>query len=112
MGFVPDPTLCRCIFPTRTLLMPGVVAKSGKKTPHVQLPVQLELGAGKPDREVSFSRPFLKWAGGKTQLLPQLVRFYPPKGSIKRYLEPFLGSGAVVFHFSAMVEPRNAVLWD
>ncbi len=38
-------------------------------------------------------RPILKWAGGKRQLLPELRRFYPRRFS--RYLEPFLGSGAV-----------------
>jgi DNA adenine methylase len=78
----------------------------------ITAPIQLEFPSGKQDGEVSFSRPFLKWAGGKTQLLPQLARFYPPKGTIKRYLEPFLGSGAVFFHFKALVEPRSAVLWD
>jgi DNA adenine methylase len=62
--------------------------------------------------EVSFPRPFLKWAGGKTQLLPQLARLYPPKGSVKRYIEPFLGSGAVFFHFKAAVGARQAILWD
>jgi DNA adenine methylase len=63
------------------------------------------------DRAV-FSKPFVKWAGGKTQLLAQLAGFYPPKGSVDRYLEPFLGSGAVYFHVKAMVAPRRAVLWD
>lgn len=62
--------------------------------------------------EVGYVRPFVKWAGGKTQLLPQLARFYPPKGSIDRYVEPFLGGGAVFFHFKAMVQPRHALLWD
>ncbi len=41
------------------------------------------------------TRPFLKWAGGKRQLLPQLGRFYPE--TFGRYFEPFLGSGAVFF---------------
>lgn len=44
-------------------------------------------------------RPFLKWAGGKRQLLPHLRRFYPV--SFRRYFEPFLGSGAVFFDLAA-----------
>jgi DNA adenine methylase len=41
------------------------------------------------------ARPFLKWAGGKRQLLPELRQFYPEK--FATYHEPFLGSGAVFF---------------
>ena len=40
-------------------------------------------------------RPFLKWAGGKRQLLPRLREFYPER--FGAYHEPFLGSGAVFF---------------
>jgi DNA adenine methylase len=40
-------------------------------------------------------RPFLKWVGGKRQLLPVLRRFYP--AGFGRYWEPFVGSGAVFF---------------
>jgi DNA adenine methylase len=40
-------------------------------------------------------RPFLKWAGGKRQLLRELRRFIPPQ--FGAYYEPFLGSGAVFF---------------
>ena len=40
-------------------------------------------------------RPFLKWAGGKRQLLPVLRRYYPDR--FRGYHEPFLGSGAVFF---------------
>lgn len=40
-------------------------------------------------------RPFLKWAGGKRQLLPRFRAFYPER--FGRYFEPFVGSGAVFF---------------
>ncbi|MCH2402696.1 MAG: DNA adenine methylase [Candidatus Nitrosopelagicus sp.] len=41
-------------------------------------------------------KPFVKWAGGKRQLLPELVRNYPEK--FDTYFEPFLGGGAVMFN--------------
>jgi DNA adenine methylase len=41
------------------------------------------------------TRPLLKWAGGKRQLLPALREHYPT--TFDRYVEPFLGSGAVFF---------------
>ncbi|MDD3731524.1 MAG: DNA adenine methylase [candidate division Zixibacteria bacterium] len=48
----------------------------------------------------NLAKPFLKWAGGKTQLLEQFENFYPHElknGKIKNYFEPFVGSGAVFF---------------
>jgi DNA adenine methylase len=41
------------------------------------------------------SRPFLKWAGGKQQLLPALRAAAP--AHLERYIEPFLGGGALFF---------------
>lgn len=41
------------------------------------------------------ARPFLKWAGGKRQLLPALRRFVPEE--FEGYYEPFIGSGALFF---------------
>ena len=59
--------------------------------------------------------PFLKWAGGKTQLLGQLDRFFP--GQFKTYYEPFVGSAAAFFHlrrtrtwFPAWLADSNAEL--
>ena len=47
------------------------------------------------------AEPFLKWAGGKRQLLDQLSTHFPPgleSGQITRYAEPFVGGGALLFH--------------
>ncbi len=57
-------------------------------------------------------RPLLKWAGGKRQLLPALRRFYPP--AFERYIEPFVGSGAVFFDLlsSGRLRDRDAILID
>lgn len=44
-------------------------------------------------------RPFVKWAGGKGSLISQLNNFYPfelENGTIKKYVEPFVGGGAVL----------------
>jgi DNA adenine methylase len=45
------------------------------------------------------SRPLLKWAGGKRQLIPAIGHHYPDR--FDRYIEPFLGSGAVFFDLLA-----------
>lgn len=42
------------------------------------------------------AKPFLKWVGGKRQLLPQITRHAPR--SFRSYHEPFVGGGAVFFH--------------
>ena len=51
-------------------------------------------------------RPFLKWAGGKGQLLGQLGKRVP--ASYNRYIEPFLGGGALYFS----LQPKTAYLSD
>ena len=43
-----------------------------------------------------FPKPFLKWAGGKGQLLDIIDDFKPVQ--YERYFEPFIGGGAVFFH--------------
>lgn len=44
------------------------------------------------------AKPFLKWAGGKGQLLNAIAPYYPfAQNNIKKYAEPFVGGGAVLF---------------
>ena len=58
------------------------------------------------------ARPFLKWAGGKRQLLPHLRQFVPP--AFGRYIEPFLGSAALFLdlHARIVIGSRRVVLGD
>lgn len=51
-------------------------------------------------------KPFLKWAGGKTQLLGEITRRLPHE--VGRYFEPFAGSAALYFYLT----PRTAFLND
>lgn len=57
------------------------------------------------------ARPFVKWAGGKGQLLPELLRRLPVR--FGRYHEPFVGGGALFFHlYSGGRLEAGAVLSD
>lgn len=61
------------------------------------------------------ARPFLKWAGGKTQLLHEIAPRLPQglaDGTITRYVEPFVGSGAVFFHLSQRFPLKEWYLYD
>jgi DNA adenine methylase len=53
-------------------------------------------------------RPFLKWAGGKRQLLPEIVKYVPKMTSKHTYYEPFIGGGALLFE----LQPPKAVIND
>lgn len=53
----------------------------------------------------NFVQPFVKWAGGKRQLLPELLKRIP---QYTTYYEPFLGGGALLFS----LQPRKAVVND
>ena len=50
--------------------------------------------------------PFLKWVGGKRQLMPTITELMPK--NFTDYYEPFVGGGAVLFH----TQPKNAVIND
>lgn len=52
--------------------------------------------------------PFLKWVGGKRQIMPSIVNLLPKNIKELNYIEPFIGGGAVLFH----LQPKNAIIND
>lgn len=61
------------------------------------------------------AKPFLKWVGGKRQLLNKFQELYPielKNKKIKNYFEPFVGGGAVFFDIAQNFEIENAYLYD
>lgn len=70
---------------------------------------------GKPElalvqSDLDDGAPFLKWAGGKTQLLPQLIRLLPE--TFGRYAEPFVGSAALFFQLRRSRGKFPSILMD
>ncbi len=57
-------------------------------------------------KKSSVAKPILKWAGGKTQMLNELLSRVPP--NYGRYIEPFFGGGALFFS----LKPENAIISD
>lgn len=60
-------------------------------------------------------KPFVKWAGGKGSLISQLTNFYPfelENGTIKKYVEPFVGGGAVLIDILQKYDVEEAYAFD
>lgn len=55
---------------------------------------------GEQRMEYKMVKPFIKWAGGKSQLLDEIRKKYLPK--IERYCEPFVGDGAVMLELPSV----------
>jgi len=63
----------------------------------------------------SRAKPFLKWAGGKTQLLGEFSERTPKElkeGKISTFIEPFVGGGAVFFHFNSIFNFEKCHIFD
>lgn len=56
------------------------------------------------------AKPFIKWVGGKTQLLDEIRKYYPSQ--MDKYCEPFVGGGAVLFDVLAQCHPRDILIND
>lgn len=52
--------------------------------------------------------PFLKWVGGKRQLIPEIKEILPKGIMSRRYYEPFIGGGALFFD----LQPKQALIND
>ncbi len=61
------------------------------------------------------AQPFLKWAGGKRQLLPIINKNLPKElknNKINRYIEPFVGGGAVLFDLISKYDFNEIIIND
>lgn len=61
------------------------------------------------------ARPFLKWVGGKSQLIKELDTHLPERlkeGKHKTYIEPFIGGGALFFHVARNYQIERFILAD
>jgi DNA adenine methylase len=59
-----------------------------------------------PRKKSPLAKPFLKWAGGKRQLVKELIKYIPEKYTT--YYEPFIGGGALLFE----LQPDKAIIND
>lgn len=69
----------------------------------------------KTTKNEKWAKPFLKWAGGKTQLLSQFECYYPKElkeCNIQKYIEPFFGGGALFFELAQKYNIKIAYLYD
>lgn len=67
---------------------------------------QSKLNRKKQYKPNALAQPFLKWAGGKRQLLPTIKEFIP--ANYDQYYEPFIGAGAVLFS----LQPKRSTIND
>ena len=59
---------------------------------------------------MTLAKPFVKWVGGKSQLLEEIREKYPQK--IEKYCEPFVGGGAVLFDILSTKKPDTVLIND
>ena len=61
------------------------------------------------------AKPFVKWAGGKSSLIPQITKYFPlelKNNQIEKYVEPFVGGGAVLIDILQKYDIKQAYAFD
>ena len=106
--FPDPPELERGIHPASPSKAARVPKRTKVRAPAALHDEQLAMPFVVPTR--TEAQPFLKWAGGKTSLLATLDEFLPAE--VERYIEPFLGGGAVFFHLKRCFPHMRAFLRD
>lgn len=53
-------------------------------------------------------KPILRWAGGKTRIIPEIVKLLPNDLDRRTYVEPFIGGAALLLH----LQPKHAIIND
>lgn len=64
---------------------------------------------------MEIAKPFVKWAGGKSSLIPQITTYFPfelKNGQIEKYVEPFVGGGAVLIDILQKYDVKQAYAFD
>lgn len=78
--------------------------------------MQIDLNGKEVNETNKNSKPFLKWAGGKSQLLGEIEKRLPEeivkKKKIEKYIEPFIGGGAVFFHIINNYKVKKSYIND
>ena len=72
-------------------------------------------GRARSSEAFMLAKPFIKWAGGKGQLLKTIANHLPQdlkRGRIDTYIEPFIGGGAVFFHIAQNYNIERFYLFD
>ena len=68
--------------------------------------MDIQIGALINFQDETSMKPFLKWAGGKTQILNKIIEYMPE--TYDNYFEPFVGGGALLLHLA----PKKAYIND
>jgi DNA adenine methylase len=72
----------------------------------------VDLRTARYDKKNVELRPFLKWVGGKGQLVPEIEKYIPLDSNFTKYCEPMVGGGALLFHILSKYDYKEVYISD